>query len=201
MKTQLSKLDKVKQVLGIELQLAEMMTKDGQATLEAEVFEAGAAVFIKTEDDQQIALPVGEYELENDMILVVQEEGVIAEIKEMEAEAEAEEAPEEEAVAAEEAPDANPVPKKVVESVSKETHFSKHEREAFISEITELKAQIAELTKEETQEEATEDEAVELAEAIVPNPENQKEIKLTKLAPNRKLGISDRVLSHINNNK
>lgn len=199
MKTQLSKLDKVKQVLGIELQLAEMMTKDGQATLEAEVFEAGAAVFIKTEDDQQIALPVGEYELENDMILVVQEEGVIAEIKEMEAEAE--EAPEEEAVAAEEAPDANPVPKKVVESVSKETHFSKHEREAFISEITELKAQIAELKKEETEEEVTEDEAVELAEAIVPNPENKKEIKLTKLAPNRKLGISDRVLSHINNNK
>lgn len=201
MKTQLSKLDKVKQVLGIELQLAEMMTKDGQATLEAEVFEAGAAVFIKTEDDQQIALPVGEYELENDMILVVQEEGVIAEIKEMEAEAEAEEAPEEEAVAAEEAPDANPVPKKVVESVSKETHFSKHEREAFISEITELKAQIAELKKEETKEEVTEDEAVELAEAIVPNPENKKEIKLTKLAPNRKRGISDRVLSHINNNK
>ena len=198
MKTQLSKLDQVKKVLGMNIELAEMMTKDGQATLEAEVFEAGAAVFIKTEDDQQIALPVGEYELENDMILVVQEEGVIAEIKEMEAEAE--EAPEEEAVAAEEAPEANPVPKKVVESVSKETHFSA-EREALVNEITELKAQIAELTKEETQEEVTEEEAVELAEAIVPNPENKKEVKLTKLAPNRKHDISDRVLSYINKNK
>jgi len=198
MKTQLTKLDQVKKVLGMNIELAEMMTKDGQATLEAEVFEAGAAVFIKTEDDQQIALPVGEYELENDMILVVQEEGVIAEIKEMEAEAE--EAPEEEAVAAEEAPEANPVPKKVVESVSKETHFSA-EREALVNEITELKAQIAELTKEETQEEVTEEEAVELAEAIVPNPENKKEVKLTKLAPNRKHDISDRVLSYINKNK
>jgi len=198
MKTQLSKLDQVKKVLGMNIELAEMMTKDGQATLEAEVFEAGAAVFIKTEDDQQIALPVGEYELENDMILVVQEEGVIAEIKEMEAEAE--EAPEEEAVAAEEAPEANPVPKKVVESVSKETHFSA-EREALVNEITELKAQIAELTKEEAHEEAKEEETVELAEAIVPNPENKKEVKLTKLAPNRKHDISDRVLSYINKNK
>ena len=33
-------------------------------------FEAGKSVFIKTEDEQ-LALPVGEYELEGDRVLVV----------------------------------------------------------------------------------------------------------------------------------
>jgi hypothetical protein len=124
-------------------------------------------VFIVNEDER-IPLPVGEYEMAEDMILKIEEEGIIAsfEKKEMEeeaAEVEAEEKEMEE-VAASEEPTATPVAKKVVESVSKETYFSAEERESLIAE---LKAQIlAELSKEETNEE------VELSKPIQHNPEN-----------------------------
>jgi hypothetical protein len=39
-------------------------------------------VFIVTEDEQKIPVPVGEYELEDGRILVVVEEGIISELKE-----------------------------------------------------------------------------------------------------------------------
>ena len=151
----------------VEVKLEQIMTADGQAALEAEVFEAGQPVFIVNEDER-IPLPVGEYEMAEDMILKIEEEGIIAsfEKKEMEeeaAEVEAEEKEMEE-VAASEEPTATPVAKKVVESVSKETYFSAEERESLIAE---LKAQIlAELSKEETTEE------VELSKPIQHNPEN-----------------------------
>jgi len=199
MKTQLSKLDQVKKVLGMNIELAEMKLEDGVTVIEAETFEAGQTVAAVSDDDQRIPLVEGEYKLEDGKILVVKEEGVIAEIKEESAEEEAPAAPEaeeaEEEVAASEAPTQAPVAKKVVESVSKETHFSAEEKEALENEITELKAQIAKLSKVE---EETQEEEVELAKAITPNPESKEEVKLTRLAPNKKAGISSRVLSHIN---
>ena len=198
MKTQLSKLDQVKKVLGMNIELAEMKLEDGVTVIEAEIFEAGQTVAAVSDDDQRIPLVEGEYKLEDGKILVVKEEGVIAEIKEetAEEEAPATEEPAEE-VAASEAPTQAPVAKKVVESVSKETHFSAEEKEALENEITELKAQIAELSKVEEKEE-TQEEEVELAKAITPNPESKEEVKLTRLAPNKKAGVSSRVLSHIN---
>ena len=75
-------LKQVKSILGVELsdiQLAELKLENG-TVLEAEVFESGKEVFIKTEDEN-VALPVGEYELEDSRLLVVEEEGVIKEIK------------------------------------------------------------------------------------------------------------------------
>ena len=80
-------INQIKELLGMEVKLATMKLSDGVTILEAEVFEAGAEVFVVAED-QKIALPVGEYELEDGKILVVSEEGMIAEIKEMEAEEE-----------------------------------------------------------------------------------------------------------------
>ena len=81
-------LNKIKGIVGVELaeetvNLAEMKLENG-TVLVAEEFKAGEAIFIKSEEEQ-IALPVGEYKLENDMILVVKEEGLISEIKEVEA--------------------------------------------------------------------------------------------------------------------
>tara|TARA_R100000655_G_scaffold105062_1_gene152920 strand:- start:1498 stop:2121 length:624 start_codon:yes stop_codon:yes gene_type:complete len=204
MKKELTKLERIKKVLFEdvklteevqEVQLSEMKLEDGITVIEAEEFEAGKEVFVKTEDGQSIPLVKGEYKLESGMILVVEEEGVIAEIKEATKEEE-EAAPEaEEEVAASEAPTEAPVAKKVIESVSKETHFSAEEKEALENEIAELKAQIAELSKVE---EETQEEEVELAKAITPNPENKEEVKFTRLAPNKKGGIGSRVLSNIN---
>jgi hypothetical protein len=53
---------------------------DNGTILEAEAFEAGNEVFIVT-DEERIPLPVGEYTMEDGSILVVSEEGLIAEVK------------------------------------------------------------------------------------------------------------------------
>ena len=75
-------LNKVKELVGVEL---EQEVKLAQATLEngtvieSENFAAGSEVFIVTEDEK-VALPVGEYTLEDGEILKVEEEGIIASI-------------------------------------------------------------------------------------------------------------------------
>ena len=206
-------LNKVRVLLGLEVELESMKLEDGVTTIEAEVFEAGEAVFIITEDEQKIPLPVGEYKLEDGKMIVVSEEGLIAEMKEAGEEKEEEEAPEvEEEVEAEaEAPvseEAKPG-KKTVESVVKETFFS--EIEALVNENKELKSQLEELSrteevkeeeeaveevKEEIKEEVKEEEAVELsseeagAEPLTHNPEatdNKAMFKYASKAKNNKL--------------
>ena len=74
----------------------ESMKLDNGTVIEAEAFEANQEVFIVTEDEK-IALPVGEYTLEDGRMLVVAEEGVIAEVRDASEEAPAE-APAEEVV-------------------------------------------------------------------------------------------------------
>ena len=71
-----------------EVELAQAKLDNG-TVLEAESFEAGQPIFIVSEEDR-IAVPVGEYEMEDGRILVVAEEGVIGEIKEAAAEVEEE---------------------------------------------------------------------------------------------------------------
>jgi len=81
-------ISKIKDVLNLseEVKLEQQALENG-AVLEAEAFEAGNEVFIVTEDEK-VAVPVGEYQLEDGRILVVAEEGLIAEIKTEEAEEE-----------------------------------------------------------------------------------------------------------------
>jgi hypothetical protein len=78
----------------VEVAMATMMLKDGVTVLEAESFEAGVPVFIVAENGDKVPAPIGEHELEDGRVLVITEEGMIAEIKEMEVEeVEVEEAP------------------------------------------------------------------------------------------------------------
>ncbi len=120
-----SLINQIKTLLGMEVKLETMKLSDGVTVLEADMFEAGNEVFVVTEDEQKIALPVGEYELEDGRILIVVEEGVISEIKEKEAEeeeVEEEEAPiEEEAKKEQEMETSKAAPKKIVESMIKES--------------------------------------------------------------------------------
>jgi len=160
--------------LGMEVKLEQMKLIDGVTIVEADMFEAENEIFIVTEDEQKIALPVGDYELEDGRVLVVAVEGMIAEIKEKEAEEEmpAEEVAEVEAEKAPTAPTQNPIAKKVIESTVRESHFSAEEIEAIQKENEELKTKLAELSKIE--------EVVELEETIKPitfNPENKVEQK------------------------
>jgi hypothetical protein len=65
------------------------------------LLEAGQNIFLIGSEGEKVAVPVGEYPMEDGRILVVTEEGVIAEIKEMVEEEEQEVTIEVEAAAAE----------------------------------------------------------------------------------------------------
>ena len=199
-------LNKIKGIVGVELaeesvNLAEMKLENG-TVLVAEEFKAGEAIFIKSEEEQ-IALPVGEYKLENDMILVVKEEGLISEIKEVEAEKE-----EEEEV---EAADHKDEEKEEMRYVTKE-EFNKavDEIKAMIDEMGKHKDEMSEETateevkkevKEELQEtelSATKEEAVE---PIKHNPETEQNKKGKFLFGQKRTETTmDRVFSKIASN-
>ena len=88
----MNKIEQIKALLGMEVKLETMKLANG-TEIEAEVFETGAEVFIVSEEER-VALPIGEYELEDGKILVVVEEGIISEMKDKEEEVEeVEEAP------------------------------------------------------------------------------------------------------------
>jgi hypothetical protein len=197
-------INQIKELLGMEVKLGTMKLSDGVTVLEAEVFEAGAEVFIVAED-QKIALPVGEYELEDSKMLVVIEEGIIAEIKEMEVEEEMPiEEPEAEAEVEVEAEAAAPKDiKKTVESIVKETFFS--EMEALKIENEELKAKLemfskVEPTTEVATEETTKENKVELEEVspITFNPENVNKAEGFKFASKRARTTMDSILEKLN---
>ena len=212
-------LNKVRVLLGLEVELESMKLEDGVTVIDAEAFEAGESVFVMTEDEQKIPLPVGDYNLEDGRILCVKEEGLIYEMKDgKEEEKEEEVAPEvEEEVEAEaEAPvseEAKPV-KKTVESVVKETFFS--EIEALVNENKELKSQLEELsrTEEVKEEEAVEEvkeeikeeakEEVELssdeagAEPLAHNPEASEKRDMFKYASKAKNNRLNSIFAKMN---
>jgi hypothetical protein len=79
--------EQVEVVETVEVAMATMMLKDGVTILEADSFETGVynepkSVFIVAENGDKVAAPIGEHELEDGRVLVITEEGLIAEIKE-----------------------------------------------------------------------------------------------------------------------
>lgn len=187
-------LNKVRTLLGMEVKLEMMKLVDGVTVLEAEMFEPNNEVFIVTEDEQRIPLPIGEYEIENGFMLTVTEEGIIATYAEAPMEEEGGETEVE--VPVEAAVEANPIAKKVIESTVKESHFS--EIEELKKEIEELKTKLSAQTTEEAEEVAP----VELAEVVKPisfNPENESKIERTKIASKAGMSSMERILSKINN--
>ena len=196
-------LTKIKTLLGVEsevVRLAQMKLEDGLTIVESESFAAGDEIVIVTEDGK-VAMPVGEYTLEDERVLIVREEGVIAEVKEAKKEEEIEEVVE---------PDVDEevetsTPKKVIESITKESFFSeiealKTENESLKKEMEELKLKAVENTnkKEETKEvELTE---LEETKPIVHNPENKERVNLgRKISPNKQRTIMDSVFEKIAN--
>ena len=82
-------LNEIKTLLNIEVKLMEMKLENG-TIVSAEAFEKGNEIFIVT-DDEKVAMPVGEYILEDGKLLVVEEEGMIADMREVSDEAPAKE--------------------------------------------------------------------------------------------------------------
>lgn len=144
-------LSKIMELLNLqdEVKLESMKLENG-TTIEAEAFEANQEVFIVTEEDEKIALPVGEYTLEDGRILVVAEEGIIAEVREAEEEAPATEEVEE------------------VEQAEEEQEMAYATKEELSAAVEEMKAMIEEIKammspKEEEMAEEVKEEEVDLS--------------------------------------
>ena len=193
-------IEKIKDVLNLNEEVKlEQAKLDNGTVIEADTFESGVEVFIVTEDEK-VALPIGEYALEDGKILVVTEDGLISEIKDAEAEEETEE----------------------VEAQEEEMGYATKEELAEVkSMIEEIKAMLE--PKEDLSaddlgnlltEELAKHEKVELneipvevqaelnepsAEPIVSNPEVHKTISKFSVSKNRKSTTIDRVMSRLNN--
>lgn len=171
----LDMLNQIKTLLGVEetekVELAQM-TLDNGTVLEAEAFEANNEVFIVTEEEK-IALPVGEYTLEDGRVLMVEEEGIIKEISSAETEE--------------------------VEAAEEEMAYVT--REEFGQAIDEIKAMIESLGKKE--EEMAEEVKEELSaqepatEPLKHNPEEQIVQKFRKLSHNKKGTTTDLIFSKL----
>ena len=150
----------------VEIVMSTMMLKDGVTVLEAESFEAGVPVMIVAENGDKVPAPIGEHELEDGRILVITEEGIIAEIKD---------AMVEEEVAVEEAP---------VEMTSEDqfaalvksivTSMSVEVAKQIESVRTELSAQIAEVKTSQVEVKASTKAKPEVAQTSNSN------VKLTR---------------------
>jgi len=200
-------ISKIKDVLNLseEVKLEQQALENG-TVLEAEAFEAGNEIFIVTEDEK-VAVPVGEYQLEDGRILVVAEEGLIAEIKTEEAEEETTEEVEE--VEAKE------------EEKEEMGYATKEELAEVKSMIEEIKAMLEpkedlsadelgnlvteELCKHEKVElsEVPEEVQAELnepaAEPIQANPEAKQNLSKFNISQNRRMSTLDRVMAKFNN--
>jgi hypothetical protein len=196
-----NKLNQIKALLALEVKLAQMKLEDGITIVEAESFEPDYSIGIVTADGI-VPMPVGEYKMEDGSILVVEVEGIIAEIKQEEAEAEVEVevevAPEEVVEPMMEAEAPAPTPKRIVESVSKETFFEA-QIEALRNELAETKAENEALKLSKQSLEVILSNVEEGAEAIVPNPEAESKASSFKLSKNRTRSIEDSVYSKIFN--
>jgi hypothetical protein len=196
-------LNKIKNIVGVELseekvELAEISLKNG-TLLVSEEFTKGNAVFIKSEDGE-MALPVGEYELEDGRTLFVIEEGLIDSISEAAAE-EAEEELSEETVTEE------TVETELEEEEEKE-EMKYVTKEEFALAMDELKSMIEKMGYKDKEEEMSKEEVVEtkeelsaeVAEPIKHNPEAETKNVHFTIAGKRTETTKDRVYNKIFNN-
>ena len=196
-------LNQIKSVLGVELsteekiELAQAKLENG-TVLEAESFESGQEVFILT-DDEKVALPIGEYEMEDGKILVIVEDGIISEIKEGGEEEVVEEVEEElnedekYATKAELAEIKSMVEeiKELMKEGKKEEMYK--EEELMSQKLTELACQEDEALKEELSKPAS--------EPIKHSPEAKQELNKVVYSQKRNLTTKDIVYSKIANFK
>mgnify|MGYP003641010080 FL=1 len=204
-------IEKIKDVLNLNEEVKLEQTKLENGTIiEADSFEEGKEVFIVT-DDEKVAMPVGEYILEDTRLLVVEEEGVIADVREV-----SDEVPSKETEEGEE----------IEEELKEEDDYADEadvaDWQGMEKRIKNLEDAIANIKSEEgLKEELSAIEAgnkltVELsqeipvevqaelnepsADPIVSNPDSFKKLSKFKIAANRQGNTMDRVLSNLINN-
>ena len=181
-------LNEIKTLLNIEVKLEEQKLENG-TVVSAEAFEKDNEIFIVT-DDEKIAMPVGEYLLEDGRLVVVEAEGVIADVREVS----------DEVPAKEEVEETEDLEEEVKEEMSYATKEELAEVKTMVEEIKamlEPKEEMSEEVKEEIVEEVKEE--LSAVKPIKHNPEastpQKKQVQFAKGQFNTTL---DRVLSKLN---
>jgi len=196
-------IEKIKDVLNLNEEVKlEQAKLDNGTVIEADSFESGVEVFIVTEDEK-VALPIGEYVLEDGKILVVAEEGLISEIKDAEAE-EVEEVEEVEAAEEEESlgyatKEELAEVKDMIEEIKAMLEPKEDLSEDLGNLLTEELAKHEKVELNEVPEEVQAELNEPSAEPIVSNPEVNKAISKFSVSKNRKSTTIDRVMAKLNN--
>tara|TARA_R110000787_G_scaffold280102_2_gene390631 strand:+ start:79 stop:750 length:672 start_codon:yes stop_codon:yes gene_type:complete len=217
-------VNQIKTLLNIEVKLEQMKLENG-TVVEADSFEKGKEIFIIT-DGEKVALPVGEYILEDGKLLVSEEEGVIADVREVSDDVPAKEETTEDLEEGElveedemgydkkmaEVGDWEGMEKRI-QNLEDAIADLKNDKVEASDDASTLKSRtVKEEFKEEVKEEVIEEVQKEIeeklssepaAKAIKHNPEGKKESKEMKfsVSPNRIETTLDRILNKINNIK
>ena len=200
-------IEKIKDVLNLNEEVKLEQTKLENGTIiEADSFEEGKEVFIVS-DDQLVAMPVGEYILEDTRLLVVEEDGLIADVREVsdevpskETEVEEEELKEEDDDYAEEADVADwkgmEIRIKNLEDAIADIKSEEGLKEELsaIEKGNNLTVELSHEIPVEVQAELNEPSA----DPIVSNPNSFKTLSKFKIGANRKANTMDRVLANFN---
>lgn len=209
-------LNQIKTLLNIEVKLEEQKLENG-TRVEAESFEKGKEIFILT-DDEKVAMPVGEYLLEDGRLIVVAEEGIIDDVREV-----SDEVPQKEEEAKDETEDLKEKEEEMEEEADVEDWAGMEKRIKNLEDaIADLKSKVGESNMEEEEvemeeevnrqpksrtvkEEFNENEQLKeelsqpAAAPIKHNPEagNAKRENF-RIAPNRKPSTMDYILNQLN---
>lgn len=175
-------IEKIKSMLSNDdkkIELAEAKLMDG-TIIEAESFEPESGVFVIS-DDERVPLPVGDYELEDGQMLIVVEEGVIAEIKPAGDESEGE--PE----------------------MEKESEMEKEQQFASLDEFNELKSKVDQmigllenLSAEKPDEKEVEKTEMSSDEKVIHSPEKNEKLKFNFNKNVKTNSTLSRILTKIN---
>lgn len=202
-----STLNKVKILLGMEIKLEEMKLENG-TRFEADKFEKGSEVFIVSEDDQRIPVPVGDYLTEDGKYVCVVEEGIIDEVKEELKEEEEMEVEDKEIDEVEAEDDGKEADVEDWAGMEKRIKNLEDAISDLKSKMGEDKEYMEEDSKEESKEELSaevkeEVKEVELSEEVKPfkhNPEGKNKVEMNLYAQNKPMSTQDRVFNKLFNN-
>jgi hypothetical protein len=188
-------INNIKTLLNIEVKLEEMKLENG-TVVEAESFEKGKELFIKT-DDERVAMPVGEYLLEDGRLVVVEEEGIIADVREVSDEVPAKEDEEGEEITS--------------DLADEKEEMAYATKEELSSAVEEMKSMIEEIKAMVSPKEEMSDDDVELsknikeelsapaAEPIKHSPEAESaQVEQKVFAQSKVRTTLDRVLNKLN---
>jgi len=206
-------LNKIKTIIGgielteevKEVQLAEMKLQNG-TVVEAEEFKKDEAIFIKS-DDERIAMPVGEYVLEDGKLLVVEEEGIIADMRDVSDDVPAKEEASEEEVTEELAEEADvadwkgmEIRIKNLEDAIADLKADKVDAPKEVEATAELSEEVKEEIKEDVEVETVKEElsAVETVAPVKHNPEAKNESKFTLKKNNYPETLQSRIYAKLN---